>query len=84
MEIVSVRLRPSNNALNNIHEQALRLIYNDHEKSFNSILKEDDLKAIHQKYFEFLAIGKKFKMVCTSLFYFVLKHCIGGLVVDLA
>ena len=32
-----------NNALNNIHEQALRLIYNDHEKSFNSILTENNL-----------------------------------------
>ena len=30
-----------NNALNNVHERALRLIYNDHEKSFNSILIEN-------------------------------------------
>ena len=33
-----------NNALNNIHERALRLIYNDHEKSLNSILTESNLK----------------------------------------
>ena len=45
-----------NNALNNIHERALRLIYNDHEKSFNSILTENNLKTIHQKNLEFLAI----------------------------
>ena len=45
-----------NNALNNIHEQALRLIYNDQEKSFNSILTENNLKTIHQKNLEFLAI----------------------------
>ena len=38
-----------NNALNNVHERALRLIYNDHEKSFNNILTENNLKAIHQK-----------------------------------
>ena len=36
------------NALNNIHERALRLIYNDDEKSFNSILTENNLKTIHQ------------------------------------
>ena len=45
-----------NNALNNIHERALRLIYNDHEKSFSSILTENNLKTIHQKNLEFLAI----------------------------
>ena len=45
-----------NNALNNVHERALRLIYNDHEKSFNSILTENNLKTIHQKNLEFLAI----------------------------
>ena len=44
------------NALNNIHERALRLIYNDHEKSFNSILTENNLKTIHQKNLESLAI----------------------------
>ena len=38
-----------NNALNNIHERALRLIYNHHEKSFNSILIENNLKTIHKK-----------------------------------
>ena len=45
-----------NNALNKIQERALRLIYNDHEKSFNSILTESNIKAIHQKNLEFLAI----------------------------
>ena len=50
------RSRYLNNALNNIHERVLRLTYNDHEKSFNSILKENNLKIIHQKNLEFLAI----------------------------
>ena len=45
-----------NNALNKIHERALRLIYNDHEKSFNSILTENNLKTILQRNLEFLAI----------------------------
>ena len=45
-----------NNTLNNIHERALRLIYNDHEKSFNSVLTENNLKTIQQKILEFLAI----------------------------
>ena len=45
-----------NNALNDIHERALRLIYSDHEKSLNSILTENNLKTIHQKNREILAI----------------------------
>ena len=42
-----------NNALNNIHERALWLIFNHHEKLLDSILTENNLKTIHQ---EFLAI----------------------------
>ena len=62
---VSVYLLPSdmdvyvtylNNALNNIRERVLRLIYNYHKKSFNSILTENNLKTIHQKTLAFLAI----------------------------
>ena len=45
-----------NNALENIHERALRLMYNDHEKSLNSILTENNLKTIHQQNLEFLAV----------------------------
>ena len=45
-----------NNASNNIHERALRLIRNDLEKSFNSVLTENNLKTTHQKSIEFLAI----------------------------
>ena len=45
-----------NNPLNNIHKQALRLIYNDHKKSFNSISKENNLKTLHQEKLEFLAV----------------------------
>ena len=40
-----------NNALNDLLN-----IYNDHEKSFNSILTENYLKTIHQKTLEFLVI----------------------------
>ena len=55
-----------NNALNNVHERALRLIYNDHEKSFNSILTENNLKTIHQKKtLNFLQLKyTNFKMAC--------------------
>ena len=53
-----------NNALNKIHERALRLIYNDHEKSFNSILTEDNPKTIHQQTLNFLQLKyTNFKMV---------------------
>ena len=44
-----------NDAFNNIHERALRLIYNDHVKSFNSILTENNLKTIHKKSLDFAA-----------------------------
>ena len=44
-----------NNAVNNIRKQTLRLIYNDHEKSFNSILTDNNQKTILQKNLEFLA-----------------------------
>ena len=54
-----------NNALNNIHERALRLLYNDHEKSFNSILTENNLKIILQKTLNFLQLKyPNFKMAC--------------------
>ena len=45
-----------NNPLNNIHKQALRLIYNDHKKSFNSVSTENNLKSLHQEKLEFLAV----------------------------
>ena len=38
-----------NNALNNIYERALRLIYNDHEKSFNSIFNRKQSKNYSSK-----------------------------------
>ena len=44
-----------NNAVNNIRKQTLRLIYNDHEKSLNSILADNNQKTILQKNLEFLA-----------------------------
>ena len=54
-----------NNALNNIHERALRLLCNDHEKSFNSILTENNLKTILQKTLNFLQLKyPNFKMAC--------------------
>ena len=45
-----------NNALNSIHERALRLIYNDYELPFDRILEDNKQKSIHQKNIESLAI----------------------------
>ena len=45
-----------NNALNSIHERALRLIYNDYELPFDRILEDNERKSIHQKNIESLAI----------------------------
>ena len=44
-----------NNALNSIHERALRLIYNDYEHPFDRILQDNKQKSIHQKNIESLA-----------------------------
>ena len=49
-----------NNPLNNIHERALQLTYNGHDKSFNSILTE---KTIHKKTLNFLQYAN-FKIAC--------------------
>ena len=46
-----------NNALNSIHERALRLIYNDYELPFDRILEDNKQKSIHQKNIGSLAIG---------------------------
>ena len=48
---------PLNNALNSIHERALRLIYNNHELPFDTILQDNKQKSIYQKNIELLAIG---------------------------
>ena len=45
-----------NNALNSIHERALRLIYNDYKLPFDRILEDNKQKSIHQKNIESLAI----------------------------
>ena len=45
-----------NNALNSIHERALRLIYNDYKLRFDRILDDNKQKNIHQKNIESLAI----------------------------
>lgn len=49
----------------NIHEWALRLIYNDLEKSSNRILTKNNLKIIHQKTSNFLQLKfKDSKIAC--------------------
>ena len=45
-----------NNALNSIHERALRLIYNDYKLPFDRLLEDNKQKSIHQKNIESLAI----------------------------
>ena len=59
MDVTSCYL---NNALNTIHERALGLICNDHEKSFNSILTKNNQKTFTKK-LGFLAI-EIYKMAC--------------------
>ena len=48
--------RHLNNALNSIHEKALRLIYNDYELPFDRILEDNKQKVIHKKNIESITI----------------------------
>ena len=45
-----------NNALNRIHENSIRLIYNDCELPFDRTLEDNKQKSTHQKNIESLAI----------------------------
>ena len=45
-----------NNKINNLHERALRLIYNDHCSNFQELLQKDNAMTIHQKNIQALAV----------------------------
>ena len=45
-----------NKEVNNLHEQALRLIYCDHSSNFQQLLQRDNSVTIHQNNIEALAI----------------------------
>ena len=51
-----VVLRGLNNKINNIHEGALRVIYQDKKFSFETLLKRDKFVSIHMKNHIYLAI----------------------------
>ena len=48
--------RKLNNRINNIHERALRLVYNDYTSSFQNLLDKDDSVSIHIRNIHTLAI----------------------------
>ena len=48
--------RKANNRINNIHERALRLVYNDEESSFEELLIKDNSVTIHERNIRLLAI----------------------------
>ena len=41
--------RDLNNKINNIHERALRIVYQDKKSSFETLLKRDKSTSIHVK-----------------------------------
>ena len=45
-----------NNKINDIHERALRIIYNDYSSSFQDLLTKDESVTIHQPNLQQLAI----------------------------
>ena len=47
--------RKLNNRINNIHERALRLVYRDHESTFQQLLKQDKSVSMHQRNLQILA-----------------------------
>ena len=47
--------RGLNNKINNIHERALRIVYQDKKSSFETLLKRDKSTSIHVKNLQHLA-----------------------------
>ena len=57
--------RNLNNQINNLHERSLKIVYSDHESSFQELLKLDNSASIHHKNIRLLAIKLfKVKNVC--------------------
>ena len=48
--------RSSNTRINNLHERALRIAYNDNELTFEDLLKKDNSVSIHHKNIRLLGI----------------------------
>ena len=53
--------RKLNHRINKIHERALRIVYNDHQCTFEELLERDNSFAIHERNLQKLAI-EMFKM----------------------
>ena len=47
--------RGLNNRINNLHERALRTVYQDKKSSFETLLKHDKSASIHTKNLQYLA-----------------------------
>ena len=48
--------RKSNNKINNLHERALRIVYDDYISSFNELLDKDGSFSVHHNNIQTLAI----------------------------
>ena len=48
--------RPSNIRINHLHERALRILYNDHELTFENLTKKDNSVSIHHENILLLSI----------------------------
>ena len=48
--------RKLNNRINDIHERALRIVYNDYTSTFEILLQKDESYTIHQRNIQMLAI----------------------------
>ena len=48
--------RTLNNKINRLHERTLRLVYNDHESSFEELLIIDNSLTIHERNIQRLAV----------------------------
>ena len=56
MDIVwMVCSRSSNNRINNLHERALRIVYNDHRSTFEDLFMQDNSVSIHHRNIRLLA-----------------------------
>ena len=48
--------RKLNHRITKIHDRALRIVYNDHQSTFEKLLERDDSFAIHERNLQKLAI----------------------------
>ena len=67
--------KESNNRINNLHEKALRLIYQNRNLSFDELLKLDKSVSIHYRHLQYL-LTEIYKVIFYVRLYVPLRYLI--------